>query len=44
MNFKKIFLYIPGFLLAILIAYISRIIEDILPIHMIGASVIAAID
>lgn len=41
MNFKKIFLYIPGFLLAILIAYISRIIEDILSIHMIGASVIA---
>ena len=32
---------LPGFLFALLIAWISRYIEGLLPIHLIGASVIA---
>ena len=32
---------IPGFLLALLVAFCARFIESILPIHLIGASVIA---
>lgn len=32
---------IPGFLLALLVAFCARFIESILPVHLIGASVIA---
>lgn len=32
---------IPGFLFALVIAAVSRFIEELLPIHLIGASVIA---
>lgn len=32
---------IPGFLIAVTIAVVSRFIENLLPIHLIGASVIA---
>jgi len=32
---------LPGFLFALVIAWISRFIEELLPIHLIGASVIA---
>ena len=38
---KKIFTYIPGFLMALLIALIARYIESLLPIPLIGESVIA---
>lgn len=38
---KKIHTIVPGLALAILIAFISKIIENALPIHLIGASVIA---
>lgn len=34
-------LVLPGFLLALLIAFIARFIEGIMPIHFIGASVIS---
>lgn len=37
-NIKKI---LPGFLLSLLIASIAKFIESLLPIHIIGASVIA---
>lgn len=38
---KKIKEIIPGFALAVIIAAIAKFIESILPIHIIGASVIA---
>lgn len=38
---NEILHYLPGILLTFVIAFISRVIEGILPIHMIGASVIA---
>ena len=38
---KKIMEIIPGFALAVVIAAIAKFIESILPIHIIGASVIA---
>lgn len=38
---KKIFSVLPGFILAIIIAGISKFIEELMPIHLIGASVIA---
>lgn len=38
---KKMILFLPGILLSFLIAIISKFIESIIPIHMIGASVIA---
>ena len=38
---KQITKIMPGFLLAIIIAFIARFIESLLPIHIIGASVIA---
>lgn len=38
---KKYANYIPGFLLAIAIAFIARFLESLLPIPLIGASVIA---
>ena len=37
-NFFK---YIPGFLIAIVIAFVAKFIEGLLPIHLIGASVLA---
>lgn len=39
--FKKYMALVPGFAVALLIAFISRFLEDILPVHLIGASVIA---
>lgn len=38
---KKSLEVVPGFLLALLVAFCARFIEAILPIHLIGASVIA---
>lgn len=38
---KKAGELIPGFALAVIIAVLAKIIENILPIHLIGASVIA---
>ncbi len=38
---KKMIEIIPGFLLSVVIAVISKLIEGILPVHIIGASVIA---
>lgn len=38
---KKIFDYVPGILLSVLIAAISVFIEKLMPIHLIGAAVIA---
>lgn len=38
---KKKLEVIPGFLLALLVAFCARFIESILPIHLIGSSVIA---
>ena len=38
---KKKLEVIPGFLLALLVAFCARFIESILPIHLVGASVIA---
>lgn len=38
---KKIMEIVPGFVLAVVIAAIAKFIESILPIHIIGASVIA---
>ena len=37
-NIKKI---LPGFLLSLAIAFVAKLIESVLPIHIIGASVIA---
>lgn len=38
---KKIISYLPGLTLALVIAYIAQFIENILPQHVIGGSVIA---
>ena len=38
---KKYIRLLPGFVLAVLIAAVSRFLEALLPIHLIGASVIA---
>lgn len=38
---KKIILYLPGLALALLVAFVAQFIEKILPIHVIGGSVIA---
>lgn len=38
---KKILNYIPGFFIAMLIAMFARFIESLLPLHLIGDSVIA---
>ena len=38
---KEILALCPGILLALLIAFIAKILEGLLPIHLIGASVIA---
>lgn len=38
---NKIMKYIPGFVLSLVIALIARYIESMLPIHLIGSSVIA---
>lgn len=38
---KKKLEVIPGFLLALLVAFCARFIESILPIHLVGSSVIA---
>lgn len=38
---QTIQLITPGFALALMIALIARVIEDLLPIHLIGASIIA---
>lgn len=38
---KKFGRYIPGFLLALAVAAVAKLIEHFLPIHVIGASVIA---
>lgn len=38
---QKVFLIIPGFMVAILIAIIATAVENILPVPLIGASVIA---
>ncbi|MFI3207495.1 MAG: YeiH family protein [Eubacteriales bacterium] len=40
-HFKKITTILPGFAVAILIAFIAQFIENSLPIHLIGGSVIA---
>ena len=38
---KKFFEVIPGFMVAVILAAIAKYIESILPVHIIGASVIA---
>lgn len=38
---KKIFTYVPGFIIAMLIAFLARYMESLLPIPLIGDSVIA---
>ncbi len=38
---KKIFSYLPGMALALVIAFTAQFIENILPVHVIGGSVIA---
>lgn len=38
---KKFTTYLPGFTTAVLIAVVAKFIEGLLPIHLIGASVIA---
>lgn len=38
---KKIFSYFPGMALALVIAFAAQFIENILPLHIIGGSVIA---
>ena len=38
---KKVISILPGFTAAVALAVIARFIESILPIHLIGASVIA---
>lgn len=40
-QFKKMTAVLPGFLVAILIAFCAQFIENSLPIHLIGGSVIA---
>ena len=40
-SMKKFLENIPGFVLALLIAAVAKVIEELLPIHLIGASVIA---
>ncbi len=40
-QFKKMTTVLPGFLIAILIAFCAQFIENTLPIHLIGGSVIA---
>lgn len=40
-SFKRAAGYLPGLALAVVIAAVSRFIEGLLPIHLIGASVIA---
>ena len=40
-SMKGLFAFIPGILLALAIAALSRLLESLLPIHLIGASVIA---
>lgn len=38
---KNITSYVPGFLLAVAVAAVAKFLESLLPIHLIGASVIA---
>ena len=38
---KKLLMIVPGFAVSVLIAIIARFIEGLIPIHIIGASVIA---
>ncbi len=38
---KSVFRFVPGFVLALVIAAVSKWLESLLPIHLIGASVIA---
>ena len=38
---KKLASYFPGFLLAMLIAAVAKFLESLLPVPLIGASVIA---
>lgn len=38
---KKIFSYLPGMVFALVIAIVAQFIENILPVHIIGGSVIA---
>lgn len=38
---KKFTSYVPGFLLALAVAAVAKFLESLLPIHLIGASVIA---
>ena len=38
---KKIFSYLPGIILALVIAFTAQFIENIMPVHIIGGSVIA---
>ena len=38
---KKILDLLPGLALAVVIAIVARFLENLLPIHLIGASVIA---
>lgn len=38
---KKIIKIIPGFVISLVIAFVAKLIENSLPIHIIGASVIA---
>lgn len=38
---KKLGRLVPGFVLALVIAAVARLIESVMPIHLIGASVIA---
>ena len=38
---KKQLSYLPGFTISLLIAYAAKMIETVLPVHLIGASVIA---
>ena len=40
-KFKKAGMVLPGFALALVIALAARLIEGLLPVHLIGASVIA---
>lgn len=37
----KIFKIMPGFFISIVIAFVARFLEDLMPVHVIGASVIA---
>lgn len=38
---SKIIGILPGFLVAVVIAFVARLIESVIPMHLIGASVIA---